>query len=324
MANEPFVVAKRKIGAKIESTPYTFDEPAASDFDFRAFNISFTPEFEEYARKYATCDFSAFSSIIGKRMITVSFSVDLADSGIAATPPEYSKLLKGCALKETVHGATGVSYVTNADYGNVPLSFEVVLDPPDNTVSQLVYQIRGAMGNVSFNLDAAGQPVRMDFEFSGVVHDIIDRAQGSAKVPTGFDETEPDPVLSSTITAFGDARAIDTMSIDLGNTVEMYVDPSTAQGLRGAYVVNREPTATLDPYMDLIANSDDYGRWIAGTTGEINVTISASLQLYAPAFQITGAYGAGDRGGLETNALSGPLTRNAGNDEFKLLQGSES
>lgn len=320
----PFITQKRTIGGRIEATPYVRETLTSADYNFRAFNISYTPEIENVARKYASGDYSAFSSVIGKRSMTVSFSVHLAPGSYSdlTTVPEFGKFLRGCAFRQEIL-AGGVRYVTHSDECGVPLTIEVAEEQCGATNNDLVIAVRGAMGNVNVVLDGVGQPVRLDFEFTGVLDGITDRLAASRIAPTGFPLTEPDAVLASSITAFSENQTIDTMSINVGNQVELYIDPTSPQGYRGAHVVNRDPTVSLDPYLELVASRGNFGRWTAGTTGSFQASIGSYFTLSAPAFQIVNGYAAGDRQGMSINSIEGILTRFAGDDEFRIVQGAE-
>ncbi len=315
-----FMTMKRQIGAKIEATPYTAETLAAADYNFRAFNVAYTPEIESMARKYATGDYSVFASTMGKRMMTISFSVHPSWSGTATTPPECAKLIKACCMKETV-GASNVVYKTDSAYNAVPLTIEVTESGCGIANSDLVLKAKGCTGEMKIVLDSVGTPIRFDFEFKGVLVSVTDRAVGSHITAGAFNATEPDAVLAATITAFSDARAIDSVNISLNNQVQMYIDPSDSSGYRGAYVVSRGdqgPSIQLDPYMELIADRADFARWTAGTTGSFSMTAGSHMTIAAPALQITQAYGSGDRNGISVNSISGHLCRISGNDELTI------
>jgi hypothetical protein len=314
---------KKTLGFKLESTPYTSETLAADDYDMCVYNIEYDNDIAMMARKCARGDLSNDTSIAGKRMVTISFAVDLAYQGAVDTAPTYFKALKACALKQTAHGSTGISLVTNADYTKVPATIEVVEKDEGASPSQVVVKARGCMGNARFVLDAVGQPVRIEFEFKGVLESITDRAFGSILNPTGFDTNLPDAVLSASIEMFSEEQQLDTITIDLGNTVEVYADPAQAEGLEGGHVVSRNPTIECDPDLELIATQGDYSRWTGNTTGAFSMTVGSQMTLSAPAVQIIKAYTPGDREGHTVNTKSYELKRSSGNDEFKLLQGSE-
>jgi len=150
---------------------------------------------------------------------------------------------------------------------------------------------------------------------------VEDRDNGSIITPSFTDTTDPDAVLSATITAYGVAQPLNSVNINWNNQVELYTDPAQSSGNRGAYVTNREaPSISIDPYLDLIATDPWYTRWAAGTTGAFSMTVGDHLLIDAPAMQCTSAYGSGERGGFASNSIEGILTRNAGNDELRIYQ----
>jgi len=320
-----FILMKRTLGFKIESTPYSGETLAVGDYNVPAYNINYDPEIAMYARKLARGDFSRDASIAGKRTITISFSVDVAYSGTAATAPSYFKCLQACGMKQTAHGSTGVSLAPNSDYSNVPATIEVIEKDDGTTPVQLAIKATGCMGNVRHVMDSVGNPVRMEFEFKGVLNGIADRAYASIISPTAFDSPLPDAVLGSTITLFAETQKCNSVTIDLGNQVEIYTDPSRAQGVDGARIVDRNPTVEIDPDMDLIANRGLFARHTANTTGALYMTVGSYIKYTAPKTQIAQSYKPGEREGHVTNQLRLELKRDTnGNDELEILHGSKS
>lgn len=319
-----FIVMKRTIGFKIEGTAYSGETLNVNDYDVPAYNINYDPEIAMYARKLARGDFSRDTSIAGKRSCTISFSVDVAYSGTVQTPPTYYKCLQACGMLQTVHGSTGVSLVPHADYSNVPATIEVVEKDDGASPSQLVIKATGCMGNARFIMDEVGTPVRIEFEFQGVLDGITDRAYGSLISPTGFDSNLPDAILGVTLTVFSETMKLNTVTIDLGNQVEIYTDPSRNQGVDGARIVDRIVTMEADPDMDLIANRGLFARHTGNTEGAFLMEVGDNIQLSAPKCQLVESYKPGDREGHVVNNLRFELHRDTnGNDEFEILQGSK-
>ncbi len=319
-----FIIEKRTLGISLEETPYTAQTLDANDYNIAAYNVSYDGDIPMKGRKLVRGDFSRDPSVPGTREVKFTFSVDWYAQGTAQTPPNYFLALRACALKQTVHGSTGVSLVTNADYSNVPVTIEVVEKDEGTTPAQTVIKGRGCMGNAKLILDNVGEPVRIEFEFTGVLSSITDRAYAALISPSGISEVVPDPVLSSGITLFGEGRCINTFTIDLGNDVQNWKCPTYAEGFEGAHVVSRNPTLSFDPKMVLIATNGDYARWTAGTTGAFLAQVQGSISVSGPAAQIQKAYSPGEREGLVTNQETLEFKRSSGNDELKILQGAES
>ena len=319
-----FITQKRTLGFKIEGTPYTVETLDANDLNLAAYNVSYECDIPMKDRKLVRGDYSRDPSIAGKRTFTSSFSIDWFHQGDAATPPNYFACLRACGLAQTIHGSTGVSLVTSADYSNVPATIEVIDKDEGTSPSQLVIKARGCMGNAKLVLDNVGEPVRIEFEFTGVLSSVSDRAFGSILAPSGISTQLPDAVLAAGVTLFGEGQCINTFTIDLANDVQLFTCPSYAEGFQGAHIVDRNPTLELDPDLKLISEQGDYARWTGNTTGAFLAQIAGKLSVSAPAAQLTKAYSPGDREGHVTNQKSLELKRSSGNDELTILQGSTS
>ena len=254
--------------------------------------------------------------------MTVTCSVDIHKGAADQTPPQYFQMLRACALKQTIHGSTGVSLVTDARYDNVPATIEVVERDEGASPVQVVVKAHGCMGNPKLVLDTVGNPVRIDFEFKGVYNGVSARAFGSIIEPTGFDTALPDAVLSATISLMSETQKLDKLTIDLGNVVEIFTDPSKAEGLEGARVVDRNPTMEIDPDLLPIGTKDYLTLHLANTTGAFSRQM-ADFTISAPAAQLIATYKPGEREGHVVNNITCELKRSVGNDELEILQGSK-
>jgi hypothetical protein len=315
---------KRTLGLKIETTPYTAETLTVSDYDIQARDISYSPEVEMYLRKLARGDYSRDPSVPGRRKCTVSFKVDMHRGSAAGTPPQYFDALRCCALKQVVHGSTGVSLITDANYDRVPCTIEVVERQEGAAPNQLVTKLHGCMGNAKLVCSQTGQPIAIEFEFTGVLNTPTTRAYASMITPTAFDTAVPSAVLAATIWLYGTDQYLGQFSIDLGNVVELFTDPSKTQGYEGARVVDRQPILELDPDLLVTSDVDHLTNMINATTGALSVTIGQNLYISAPACQIVDTNKPGSREGHVTNQLRLELKRSAGNDELTIRQGSVS
>lgn len=312
-----FLLSKRTLGFKLEGTPYSAETLVYTDYDVSAYNINYDPDIAMKARKLARGDYSRDPSVAGKRQITISFSVDMHLGAAATTAPKYFKCLRACGMHQTTH-AGGLTLDTHAGYNNVAATIEVAEMDEGASPSFLVVKAHGCMGNAKIVCDNVGEPVRVDFEFKGVLTSISDRAWASRLVPTTFDTAQPEAVMGVGITLFSEPQKCNTFTIDLGNDVQVYTDPSKAQGFEGARVVDRNPTLELDPDMELISEQADFARWTGNSLGVFQAQIGAYMNVRAPQVQYTKTYAPGDREGHVSNSKACELKRSSGNDELRI------
>ena len=314
-----FILNKRTLGLKLEGTAYTAESLAVADFDQRAYNINYTTDVPMYDRKLARGHYSHDTAIAGRRSGTVSFSVDMYQADTVTSAPAYFDALRACGM-QLYSGGSGTWLKPDADYSNVPCTIEVVERDEGTSPSQLVIKFRGCMGNAKLSYDNVGTPVRIDFEFTGVLDSITDRAYGSLLTPTGFGTVLPEAVLAITTTWISQSMKHSKMSIDLGNEVEMFTDPSKEEGYEGAHIVGRNPILEIDPDMTLIATRDYWGSLKANTTGAFQWKTNR-FTIDAPAAQLETPYNPGEREGHVSHNLTFGLKANLGNDELVIAQG---
>ena len=320
-----FLPVNRTVGLALESSAYTSPQSdlAAGDFDFKPYNVKYSTEIEEHKRQYALGNMSALSSIMGKRHGTISFSVDMTWSGAVATAPEWTKLLTACGWVPNYHTTTGISFNPSSLWTASPCVVEALETAEGQGTTQLAIQLRGAMGKVKFVLESVGKPLRMDFEFTGPIQTIEDRAANVVRRPASYDTTVPAAVLGAAITLFGEALDLDKITIEGGEEVSLMPDPSYAEGYSGAHITKREPKGTFDPYLASIASRDYWSRVTGGTTGALSISIGSNLVLTAPAVQIVKGFDGGERNGASVNTLECIFCGSSGDDEIEILQGAK-
>jgi len=318
---------KVTMGFKKETTAYTAETLAVTDYDNRAYDIKVSPNIEMYATKYSRGDFSKEVDIPGREMATVSFTVDIYPGSAVNVAPKYFEMFECCGYKQTAFGATGISLTPNADYTNVPATIEVVYPQEGTTPSQIVFKVIGAMGKVRIENSQVGQPCKAIFEFTGALSGVTTRAYGSILIPTGFDTSRAPALLAATFSLFGTWQYPSKFTIDGGEVVELHTNIARASGYEGAHISNREVTMECDPDMDVTSSLDLFTNHRNTTTGQLSITIGGAVPLYitAPAVQIEESYIPEAREGHLVNNLKLKLKRSTnGNDELELLMGSKS
>lgn len=328
-----FITQKQILGSKIEAVAYTAETSVQYDLQVR--NLKVSPTIDSYGRKYQVGDFEPFAAIPGARMVEISFGIDLAGSGTAATAPKWGKLFQGCGYK-AITGSFGVAYVADSDLNAVPLTLEVPLKGPAGSSTAPVgvkVKARGCMGDVEIVLSKVGEPLQANFKFTGALVSVTDIAAGSVPGLTGNDTVSPPSTLSANFTLFSTQMQANSVSIKSGNKVEMLKDMNQAEGYEGAYVVDRDITASLDPYLARTADAFLFDKAIGATTG----VLTGKMELWAGAtsllgnfirvdgwaMQVVKSHDIGSREGADANALELIATRGStGQPMFQVTQGS--
>ena len=318
-----FIERKRTIGFKIESTPYTAETLAVADYNVSAMNLKYGGIIPMKERKIARGDYSHDPAVAGKRSFKCSFEVDFMYSTNPITPPNYFKCLQACGMKQTI-GTLGVWLVTNSDYSNVPATIEYVERDEGLLPNQLVYKGRGCMGNAKVVLDAVGTPLRIQFDFEGVLSSVTDRPYASIIVPSGFMSNIPDAFLGVTSSLFGELPKYGKTTIDLGNVLAEWSNPgqSDFSGIEGVRIVDRNPSVTIDPDMQLLATSPMYTRVTQNTQGAFSLQSNHFL-ITMPQVQVHEGTKPGSREGHVTNEMKLVPNRQYGNDEIVICQGQQ-
>jgi len=316
-----FLVARKTIGFAIETVPYTKETLDAADYNIAAWDLNYSPEIAMKARKISRGDFGKEASVAGKRSITISFAVDCQEAAAADTEPTYAKCLRACGYKQTGYTTKGIGWVPDSGYSNVPATIEIVEKDEGTSPVQVVVTARGCMGNVKQVVNAIGEPLRYEFEFKGVLDSISDRAYSSIMTPTGFMTVIPVAVMGVSVTAYDpntDVMTMGKVTIDLGNDVQLFSDPASAQGLSGAHIVDRTTKIDCDPDLLTLASQNFYSRWINHTHGDFHLHYGSMTTITA-SVTVNKAYAPGEREGHVVNNL----TLNVFRDTLEIMQGAK-
>lgn len=316
-----FLTARKFIGAKIEDTRYTAETLAETDYDVPAYNISYSSTIDQYERAVNLDNFSKLTNIPGKQMAEVSFSVDVAPGNATdmSVVPSWGKCLRACGFKQNSMAA-GVSWVSDSTVCDT-LTIDIADTEECSSPSQRVIRLSGCHGTVVTAVDQVGNPTRYDFTFTGQINSVFDRA--SAFTSINVLATTPDSVLSATVEA-GGYTDIDcnTINIDIGNDIQMEIDPSDATGYKGAHIVNRNITAQIDPYMHTVAERDWYTQNLNVDSNLNSFTFATeNFVYYLKQLQVVNSLQDGDRNGLVTETVNFKSVAAPDDDEFYILQG---
>lgn len=317
---------------KAEVTPGTAIATANADFNIRCRNVEITGtvEMDDDGAKAATGDHTEVESLPGIRTCQISFSMPWAWSGVAATPPLFTKFLKGCGLVETVHGATGVSWVPQKAGDAATMTLEAYGVEIGASPVAYKYVVAGAMGTFTLGAEKIGGPLMLNFTFTGKLNAISAVANGSILELTSPDTTLGETLLNDTFTVGGVAECISSFQLDVGNTVEPVYCQSEATGIQYYRISARKPRFSFNPLTQAIGVNDVFTKVTSPTIEAVSLAQASShLTLAIPRAQNI-SIGQGSREGLDhweynMRALANTAGSTAAEKEntFELLQGSK-
>ena len=242
-------------------------------------------------------------------LVSFKFDVEIKGSGVAGTAPEVGPLLKACQLSETIVGGTSVTYKP-ASSGGTSLSMYFYRDGK-------AIRATGCVGKVSGSV-AVGQPGKLSFEFLG---HFVSETDVALATPT-YNATLPVPAIGAAFSLDSTTFALTKLDFDLGITVAVPDNIVATDGYGTLQIVDRNPTATLDPEDVLAGTYNFVAKWTNGvavtfSTGTIGSVAGNRYTITAPAL-VLAEQSPGDKGGIATRELKFKLAESVVDDEFSL------
>lgn len=318
----PLLRTRQVVAAQLEAAVGTAETLAADDATFNVFDATIQPGAEFHERP-GQAGHSPLKGVIGRRLGTCNFSVELHGSGTPESAggesvPAWAKVfLPACALIQTVD--TGVFTVssTSPTGGATPVAVRTItLGLFEDGVFKV---LSGCMGTVAI-AGVAGEKVMLAFAFTGVWVAPTDVALIAPDYPSVL----PPRFAGGALTLGAWTPVLSELNIDLGNNVVLRPDATKAGGAISALVSGRTVTGTMNPETDLVATQDSYGIWLASTEAALSVAVGAGADgntctLAAPKAQISNIQEA-DRDGIAADEISLQFNRSAdaGDDEFTM------
>ena len=241
--------------------------------------------------------------------VMVEFAVEIAGSGTVAVAPAYGPLLRGCGFAETITPTTGPVEYDPVSTGEESLS---IYFNADGTRHALL----GARGNVTLAFPPNDVP-RFNFTFQGLW--VAPAAQAlPTPVFTAFKDPLPvSNVNTPTFTLHGYSGILESLEIDLGNTIVHRDRPGSKQVL----LSDRRSTGSIPLQSPGLATKDFFAAAKAETLAALQLVhgtvANAIVQVDAPKVQLMEPTYAG-ADGVELLNMSLRLTPNAGDDEIKI------
>jgi hypothetical protein len=305
---------KRLLLAAAETTYATAPTFAASDA-LLVSNLDITPlDINLLDRELILPFFGNREKVVGQRMASVTFDVEIAGSGVAGTAPRWGRCLRACGFGETIIASTSVTYLpASTDIKSVALDFNA-----DGNRHLLT----GCRGTATLNL-TTGEIPKISFEMMGIYNAV---AKGTPLTPTFANQAAPVVVNSTnttSVSAFAFNACMESFSLDLNNETPFrqlagctQSIPITDRAPSGEIVIEAplEGTGTGEKAFFAAVSAQTLGAisWQHGQTAGNIVTFNA------PTCNLDGPSYSDSDGVMMLNLPFMPVPTSAGNDEFSL------
>ena len=312
---------KRLLLAKIESTYGSVPNPAPAGTDaLLVSNLEVSPlQVELLDRELIQPYLGNSEKVVGQRMVSVSFDVELAGSGTAGTAPQWGRLMQACGFAEALvdddPGPASVTYTpASSSFKSVTLDFNA-----DGTK----HLVTGCRGTWTLNLNT-GEIPKISFEFMGIYNAVT---TASAVTPTFANQADPVVVNSANTTGvsvFSYSACLENFSLALNNENPFRQLAGCSQQV---LITDRAPGGELSIESPVVGSSagqkDFFAAVSAQTLGAISwqhgQTAGNIITFNAPTCNLDSpSYG--DSDGVQMLSLPYfAVPTSAGDDEFTLV-----
>lgn len=200
---------KKFVTAKLETTYGTDAAPVVGTDDVLVSNFSITPLNIRYAeRNHARPYFGNYGQINVGETMQMEYDIEMSGAGGVVTVPKYGRLLRGCAMSETVTPISG------------PVTYALISGAEESLTQYfywdgVLHKMLGAYGSAEWRI-SEGQIPYIHVTFEGLYGGIADGAPGTP-VLTGFQKPLATTKTNTTFTLHGYAAALASLTITQGN-----------------------------------------------------------------------------------------------------------
>jgi hypothetical protein len=308
------------IAVKKETVSGTAETIINTDFLRTAYELG-SPDrtIEKKNRKLTNGNHGSDVATIGKQSVSIAFSMDITYFGSPSVEPEWGKCLEACGYLKTAYTTTGIGYAKSSlnDCGTVTIEHRSVNCEND---TQLVTVMSGCIGQEELVLDSVGNPVKINFVFTGKL--VSEAETGSLLAPVNTVTAVPDEVIGSAITYGANELYLDSFTFSGGNEVVQLVDPSDATGINHYAIASYECSFSADPEITALATDTINADELAGTTRAIVVPIGANITLTIPEVQVIESKTA-ERNGVKIHNVSFGVVDRDGTSGIEILIGAK-
>ena len=247
---------------------------------------------------------------VSQQLVSVSFDVEIAGSGVAGTAPRWSALMQACGFAESIVANTSVTYsLVSSGYRAVTLYYFA------DGVRQ---RITGCRGTWSMSMET-GEIGKISFSFTGIYNPPTDEAQPT---PTFGNQADP-VVMNSANTAIlqvhGYAACMSAFSLDLANVTPF---DQLAGSTQEIMITDRKPAGEVTIKAPTIAQKNYFSAASSQTAGQFSWThgtVAGNIMTFTAPTSTLGSPEYDDRDGTIMLKLPFmPQPTAAGNDEFTI------
>lgn len=307
----PLLTRKRLLLAKSEDTYGTSSTPTGSEA-ILVTNLDVEPlAMDLKEREIITGNLGNRDNVVGRRMVSVKFSLELAGSGAAGTAPRVSPILKACGLSETISNGVSVTYApVSSSFSSCTLDFYI------DGLRQLIVGARG-----TFSLDmSAGETPKINVDMMGIYgtptavsNPSVTYANQAAPVAVNSDNT-------TTVSVHGYSACMQAYSLQVANSM---VFRQLAGCSKQVIIADRKPSGEITIELPPVGTKDYFSIASAQTKGSISVVHGQTAGNIVTVTTATAAFDSPsyvDADGIQHLKLPfRPIPTSSGNDEFSLV-----
>lgn len=229
----PRYIKNTLVAAKLQVTAGTDAVPTGAANAILVSDVSITPlDAQNIDRALVRGSFGASEQLVGPASVKLSYTVELAGSGTAATPPAWAPLLQGCAAGEGL-----LATPARCEYSPVSTNLKALSQYYYD--DGVLHKLLDTMGNCTLSAKIGERPV-LRFEWTGVDGGLV----AASDTPTFTPWKKPVAMTKANVVdiTLGATYAAGALS---GGTVY----PSTGLELNFGNAVNFNPllaTETVD------------------------------------------------------------------------------
>lgn len=298
---------------KVE-TAYSVDAGPVGANAILCEDVQITPITKALERANVRPTFGAKSKLVVGEGLKLTFTTELRSTGVApvVAAPDIGVLFRGCNFTQTIVSTAGsecCKYNPHSEQVGESITLWFYLDG-------LLFKAVGCRGTGALNCKT-NEYGKLSWEFTGI---FAGPETGVAPTPV-FSAALPPVFKGAQFAIDGYAAVIDTLKINMGNTIAKRTDANAATGILSWDIVDRAVTGEIDPEVPALAEKDFWAMWQDAETVALTATIGQAAGdrciITSPAVQIDDL-SFGDREQILTYGL--PLRikpTDAGNDEIE-------